>query len=330
MLLFPCPNRIGYTVEQFVIATPFNDTNLVTAHDEISEMSAKIGIGHGNHLDYEQTHHQSQNAAAHCLTEMILSPEPLFKTPGREKVKLEIIDEALPKVKTELNISTEPLNITLPKAKRVRASAVSVKPKLKFFKANSSVPITRRKTMKDDKTAAGDPQQPKQQRKRKNMNTTIAGNLKKKRKLNDTPVGPAKQFKCDLCEYSTDTNRTLSRHMRSHNDKRLHECNICRVKFTARGNLNAHMKKHCDLFPYQCSNCRQGFMQKKPWESHENRCTAKHYVCYLCDKKFYQRRSDLSRHMRIWHTDERPYNCLECPQRYHVKHELKRHSKCHK
>lgn len=325
LLLLSAPNRIGSTVEHFVMSNPFNNIELVTAHtgqqDRISEMNAKWSVGHGNQWNVKPAHYESQTVAAHCFREVNLSSNPFIKTPGREEVKLEMTDEPLPRIKTELNISSPSLNITLPKMKRARASAASARPTF-------VVPIPRKKTARDSMGACGTPQ-PKQPRKRKNMNTTIAGNLKKKQKLNDTAVATVKQFKCNLCEYSTDVNRALSRHMRAHTGEPLHECNVCWIKFTARGNLNAHMKKHSDMFKYQCSKCRTGFMQKKPWESHENRCTAKSYECHLCDKKFYQRKSDLKRHMRIWHTDERPFNCSECPRKYTLKHELKRHEQYH-
>lgn len=302
----------------------FDHTSLVFApsdqHDQTSGINAKTGVGHGNQSDDELAHHGSQYATSHCFGETNLSP--FIKTPDRRRVKLEMPDEPLPKIKTEMNVSSGSFTIRLPKTKRVRACAASDRPVF-------VVPITRRKTMNDVKVVACESQQPKQKRKRKTMNTTIVGNVKKKQKLNDTAVATAKQFKCDLCEYSTSTNRTLSRHMSSHSNERLHQCYVCLTKFTARGNLNAHMKKHGDMFAYQCSNCRLGFMQKMPWKLHEERCTAKNYVCYLCDKTFYQRRSDLSRHMRIWHTDERPYNCLNCPRKYHLKHELKRHQQYH-
>lgn len=327
MVLFLLKFRIGCTVEHFLMSKPFNHTNLAATHTsqqyQGNGTNTKNGVGHGNQTDDKLVHHESQYAVS-------------TDSPERKKVKLETTDPQLPQIKTEMNILDESVNITAHKTKRVRKAAANIKPILKNLNANTScnsshiVPIMRKKTNKDDKTGAYTTQHPTvQQRKRKNMNTTITGNLKKKRKLNDNTVGTAKPFKCDFCEYSTKTNRTLSRHMRVHIGERLFQCKFCCIQFTQKGNLNAHMKKHSDLFAYQCSNCRLGFTQKEPWQLHESCCTAKQYECHLCTKKFYQRKSDLIRHMRIWHTDDRPFICLDCPQRYHLKHELLRHIKCH-
>lgn len=322
MFFFLYPNRIGSTVEHFVMSKPLNPLSLVTVHtgqqDQTSEMNAQWDVGYGNPSNDELAHHESENAAA----QVNLSPKPFIKTPGRKKMKLEVIDGPMPRIKTELNISSESLNITLPKPKRGRPSAAIARPTF-------LLPITKKEPTKDDTMRESEPHQPKQPRKRRTMNTTIAGNLKKKQKLNDTTLAIVKQFKCNLCEYSTNINRALSKHMRLHIQERLHECNVCYIRFTARGNLNAHMKKHSDVFKYQCSNCRLGFMLKKPWKLHESCCTARNYVCYLCDKKFYQRKSDLSRHLRIWHTGVKPFGCSECPQKYTLKHELQRHERYH-
>lgn len=331
--------RIGCTVQHFLKSKPFNHPNLVTTLQyPANGMSTRNGIGFGSQSGDKLAQQECQMVAASHSTDTNQDRRPSANTLGWQKVALDLTDHRLPKIKTEMHISDESAEITSHKGKRVRAAVAAAKPMLKRLDANSSRtgPTTRQRAMKAAKTGAcATPQQPMvQRRKRKNTNTTITGNPKKKQKLSNSTVvvDTERPFKCHFCDYSTISNRSLSRHMRVHKDQMVEtsfKCDICSIQFTQQGNLNAHMKKHGDMFAYQCSVCRMGFNQKKQWQLHESSCTAKQYECHLCDKKFHQRKSDLVRHIRIWHTGERPFICTECPQKYHLKNDLVRHMQFH-
>lgn len=267
-----------------MLLKPSKHTNLINIdigqRDQANGINAKSDVDHGSQTDdIFARHHQSQNTAAHCSSytdqnrSSIDTPE--IKNTIVQSFLSIVTDQQLPKIK---NASIDSVNNTSHKTNGV----ANFKPVKSFNKP---------KKMQHNKIGVFKlPQTKAQQRKRKNANATIVGNMAKRQKLNE---------------------QNLTARTRAHTVKQPYQCQICKTRFTRQCNLNTHMKKHGGMFAYQCSICRRGFESISLGKAHEICCKAKQYECYLCNRKFYQRKSDLFRHMQRWHTGEKPFNCLE-------------------
>lgn len=314
----------------------FNQRNLspfdIDHQDRVNRINARSGAGYDNQSDdVFARHHQSQSTGAHCSSAMDPNQSsiemPDIKNANIQPIHQQMIDQQLPKMTNESNISLDSVNITSYKTNGVRAADADFKPTSKNGDADTS--HNKRKKMKDDKKS----QSMVRQRKRKSANTKlVAVDSKKKQIFNETmdTADKMKRFKLALCAFSTAQKWDQAKHVRKHTKKQQpYQCEFCRVQFTQQHNLFVHMKKHGEMFAFQCSICRRGFALENQWNMHKSLCKSRQYECHLCNRKFYQRRSDLSRHMRIWHTGEKPFRCSECPKRFNVKSSLGIHMRQH-
>lgn len=158
-------------------------------------------------------------------------------------------------------------------------------------------------------------------------------------KVHTKEVHNIKSYVCDKCPKIFSSYSNLTRHKsikhsgsNSSNDLlRNYMCSICGKCFTAKDSLRVHMFTHSGERPYKCSLCdasytQSGHLHRHIKVTHEGKFD---YQCQYtgCDKSFYDL-SSLRIHQRS-HTDERPYACPNCPQRFRTSNAKKTHMKTH-
>ena len=144
-------------------------------------------------------------------------------------------------------------------------------------------------------------------------------------------------YLCVICERAFKNNRSLSKHMEVHTDKKpdkkLHTfveyagpytCDVCSKSFISKCVFDMHIKKHKDEIPLSCDICKTTFHSKGQLSRHKKIHTGEQpFSCDICRKSFGQE-SNLNVH-RLLHTVERPYSCNLCDKSYQTSSDLSRH-----
>ncbi|XP_005185380.1 transcriptional repressor CTCF isoform X2 [Musca domestica] len=137
------------------------------------------------------------------------------------------------------------------------------------------------------------------------------------------------QFKCQICDYSTNKKFLLTRHFRTHSDDRPYKCSVCERGFKTHNSLMNHINTHLGNKPYKCGDCEMSFTTSGELTRHRRyrHTLVKPHKCTECDYSSVEL-SKLRRHMRC-HTGERPYQCPHCTYASPDTFKLKRHMRTH-
>ncbi|KAK2582824.1 hypothetical protein KPH14_008910 [Odynerus spinipes] len=165
-----------------------------------------------------------------------------------------------------------------------------------------------------------------------------------------------RQFKCDMCKRSYNTQTALDMHKVIHRPDYFFECSTCHVKYKSEGGLKRHQlrvhDKNCPI--YVCEHCGRSYKLKidltnhikkvHPFELqicrycgkevadvkgheyiHQGRARKKlyNYPCHLCPRKFCHR-SRLDMHL-LQH--ESGFKCTDCGLQFLNSRELKNHKR---
>ncbi|GAB6019947.1 hypothetical protein CHUAL_001476 [Chamberlinius hualienensis] len=172
----------------------------------------------------------------------------------------------------------------------------------------------------------------------------------KSSKINVT--GRCKQiFQCEQCSYSTKRKDSFRNHLDTHDpdDSKKYVCDLCSKAFRSRGRHRRHLRSHHN--PEQllkCCHCDYQSIERATLHQHlaakhqvdpngkpltkDVRCPDCDYMCvaqyqlknhalrkhgrkpFKCEECGYAsvRRSDVDKHIRMKHRNERPYMCHTC------------------
>ncbi|XP_070209017.1 zinc finger protein 675-like [Littorina saxatilis] len=145
--------------------------------------------------------------------------------------------------------------------------------------------------------------------------------------LKHAPVHTQKKgFPCSKCDYVGRSEKLLTRHMDTHEEKR-HQCEFCGVNFCTRSYLADHVQQHTGK-QFTCTDCGATFARPFNLRVHcMKHAGLKPFVCSLCGKSFSHKFS-LTLHLRI-HSDNRPYACEFCPAKFKRRDYLTKHRRLH-
>jgi hypothetical protein len=121
--------------------------------------------------------------------------------------------------------------------------------------------------------------------------------------------------RCNLCCKYLSSYFDLDRHIRTvHWLEKNHKCQLCSKKLCSYTALNYHIQSvHTKEKPFKCYFCSKSFVTFGDLKIHTWIHTReKPLTCYFCRKDF-SVPNNLSGHIRRFHTNERPFKCIQCP-----------------
>lgn len=102
-------------------------------------------------------------------------------------------------------------------------------------------------------------------------------------------------------------------------------CEICSKKFACRSNLNYHMTTHQPkIRRVQCDTCGKWLKNELCLRKHMVQHSSIRYNCSICTYSALNRQC-LQNHIKVQHSDEKPYKCNECDKSFKLKNTLISH-----
>lgn len=166
-----------------------------------------------------------------------------------------------------------------------------------------------------------------------------------------------RNFSCKQCNRSFTLASTLTLHFRrTHLGIKPYECKVCGWTFAQSGDRIKHMRKHTGERPYKCVSCGLGFTQNRNLKNHMKMHTEAPSKCKYCNKEFlidtsliqhlkkhegpsavecefckipYSCASDLTKHVKRFHSDGKPHICEHCKKAFIKLSDMKKHMRIH-
>ena len=133
-----------------------------------------------------------------------------------------------------------------------------------------------------------------------------------------------RKLQCKKCRKFFHTPSAYTLHQYIHKNGQF-ECMTCKACFPFRSQLNHHMVSHIASREYKCKEpfCDRDFTHKSHLVKHEHTHSGVVYQCSRCDYSNTDERN-YQQHQRK-HTQETPFQCKKCGQRFKYTMQLKRH-----
>ncbi|XP_055911466.1 zinc finger protein ZFP2-like [Eupeodes corollae] len=149
-----------------------------------------------------------------------------------------------------------------------------------------------------------------------------------KKPRENKPPHPERRFQCETCNKSFKRNSHLKQHLLCHTKLKPYECTICQRKFSRTDNLKVHMSNHGKR-QFECDCCERSFGQAYLLKRHKEQTHSeeKPFLCSECGQRFV-RNGDLAVHMRR-HKGEKPYKCQYCNKGFTRSTEVYVHERYH-
>ncbi|CAL4231262.1 unnamed protein product [Meganyctiphanes norvegica] len=134
-------------------------------------------------------------------------------------------------------------------------------------------------------------------------------------------------IKCSLCDYQTRLQCKLNAHMVAHSDERSFICDECGKQYKTAGILRTHKKIHSAEKPFKCEVCEKGFKVKASLQTHMYVHTkAINHFCHICGYGA-PTKDRVAFHVKTVHSDEKPFACEICGNKFKTKNDVNRHQK---
>ena len=123
----------------------------------------------------------------------------------------------------------------------------------------------------------------------------------------------ASYIDCSTCKkHVKDTPNTIKRHNATHS-KLTQKCEVCQNMFMTKHGLGVHMKTHGVEMKFECIKC---FKSVVNLSGHRRYCEdIRNVPCKMCSKMF-GIKSEMMRHLKQSHLNQRNFKCKICPKSY--------------
>ncbi|KAK0173592.1 hypothetical protein PV328_006765 [Microctonus aethiopoides] len=165
-------------------------------------------------------------------------------------------------------------------------------------------------------------------------------------------------YSCKICNKPFMRPSDMEKHMRTHTGEKPFSCQICQKQFAQTTAVQQHERIHTGAKPYACEICGKAFSQSANKRKHVliHKAGTKPHVCKTCGRCFsdltemelhkaghgggrprecdycgdrFRKLSEISDHIRRYHTFERPHKCAFCPKAFYALYSLKQHVMIH-
>ncbi|EFA13125.1 gastrula zinc finger protein XlCGF57.1 [Tribolium castaneum] len=157
----------------------------------------------------------------------------------------------------------------------------------------------------------------------------LSGKQRHLRIHNVTTSTTEKPPTCDICSRTFYSRANLERHVKIHMGDKSYVCEFCGRSYTREDNFKGHLRLHTGEKPYVCEYCGKSFKNKANLNIHRlRRHNNQSYVCEFCSKSFREEKL-LNLHKQNIHSEEKPFACTHCTERYNTMLALTNHLETH-
>ena len=130
-------------------------------------------------------------------------------------------------------------------------------------------------------------------------------------------------FECDFCRKTYKDRGALSKHLLSHQDKKV-QCEVCKKEFSNAAQIKRHMQFHMS---WPGDSFKRKSTARKSTTEGGSESTKTEYKCPYCEKVF-RHYSSMNAHVNKKHI-EKKIQCEQCPKMFAYQYELREHMFIH-